>query len=208
MSNKRGHHKSLSNQNLRSIDIKHSELLNKFEKIELEVIPALLSEKEILKKSVSTLNESQLEEFMKIKDRLNEIKNELKTLKKEKKKYLLDNSTHVFEYFEQKQQISNDSNTINQNTQVLNSFFKIKATNTESEDLSNDKYIQSKKSYLQYWSNVNNEIQHIQSYIIPTDICNICRKGEMIALDEEGILVCNNDQCGKFNFSTKNEIFF
>ena len=198
MSNNRGHRNSISNQNIRTIDIKHSELLDKFEKIETELIPNLLNEKETLKQSVSTLKEDQLEEFMKIKDRLREISKELKQLKQEKTNYLLDNSKHVFEYFEQKQQISNDSNTINQNTQVLNSFFKIKATTTESEDLSNEKYNQSKKSYSQYWSNVNNEIQNIQSYIIPTDICNICRKGEMIALDEEGILVCNNDQCGKF----------
>lgn len=198
MSNKRGHRNSISNQNIRTIDIKHSELLNKFEKIETELIPNLLNEKETLKQSVSTLKEHQLDEFMKIKDRLREINKELKQLKQEKKNYLLDNSKHVFEYFEQKQQISNDSNTINQNTQVLNNFFKIKAKNSDSEDLSSEKYNQSKKSYSQYWSNVNNEIQNIQSYIIPTDICNICRKGEMIALDEEGILVCNNDQCGKF----------
>lgn len=198
MSNKRGHRNSISNQNIRTIDIKHSELLNKFEKIETELIPNLLNEKETLKQSVSTLKEHQLDEFMKIKDRLREINKELKILKQEKKNYLLDNSKHVFEYFEQKQQISNDSNTINQNTQVLNNFFKIKAKNSDSEDLSSEKYNQSKKSYSQYWSNVNNEIQNIQSYIIPTDICNICRKGEMIALDEEGILVCNNDQCGKF----------
>jgi len=198
MSNKRGHRNSISNQNIRTIDIKHSELLDRFEKIETELIPNLLNEKETIKETVSRLKEHQLEEFMKIKDRIRDINKELKTLKLEKKKYLLDNSKHVFEYFEQKQQISNDSNTINQNTQVLNSFFKIKATTLESEDLSNEKYNMSKKSYSQYWSNVNNEIQNIQSYIIPTDICNICRKGEMIALDEEGILVCNNDQCGKF----------
>lgn len=198
MSNKRGHRNSISNQNIRTIDIKHSELLDRFEKIETELIPNLVNEKETIKETVSRLKEHQLEEFMKIKDRIRDINKELKTLKLEKKKYLLDNSKHVFEYFEQKQQISNDSNTINQNTQVLNSFFKIKATTIESEDLSNEKYNMSKKSYSQYWSNVNNEIQNIQSYIIPTDICNICRKGEMIALDEEGILVCNNDQCGKF----------
>ena len=128
MSNKRRHRNSISNQNIRTIDIKHSEILDKFEKIETELIPNLLNEKETLKQSVSTLKEHQLDEFMKIKDRLRDINKELKTLKYEKKKYLLDNSKHVFEYFEQKQQISNDSNTINQNTQVLNSFFKIKVS--------------------------------------------------------------------------------
>jgi cytoplasmic iron level regulating protein YaaA (DUF328/UPF0246 family) len=84
MSNKRGHRNSISNQNIRTIDIKHSELLDRFEKIETELIPNLLNEKETLKQSVSTLKEDQLEEFMKIKDRLREISKELKQLKQEK----------------------------------------------------------------------------------------------------------------------------
>ena len=96
MSNKRGHRNSISNQNIRTIDIKHSELLDRFEKIETELIPNLVNEKETIKETVSRLKEHQLEEFMKIKDRIRDINKELKTLKLEKKKYLLDNSKHVF----------------------------------------------------------------------------------------------------------------
>jgi cytoplasmic iron level regulating protein YaaA (DUF328/UPF0246 family) len=198
MSNKRGSKMSSTTQNIRTIDIKHAELLEKFHNIDENIIPNLQKEKQQLKDSVSKLSENQLDEFMNIKDRIAEINKEIKLLKQEKKKYLLDNSKHVFEYFEQKQQISNDSNIINQNSKVLNTFFKIKATSQEAEYLTNEKYSQSKKYYSQYWSNVTNEIQNIQSYIIATDICNICHKGEMIALDEEGILVCNNNKCGKY----------
>ena len=196
MSNSRRGNKSI--QPINSIDIKHTEMLDRFEKIENDIIPTLKKEKEILKEKVSTLKEHQLDEFMKIKDRVNEIQQELKELKIEKKKYLLNNSKIVFDYFEQKQQISNDSNTINQNTNVLNSFFKIKATNEDAGSLDSGKYNKSKKSYMKYWNNVNNEITNIQDYVIQTDICNSCFKGELIPQDEEGIMICNNSKCGKF----------
>ena len=196
MSNSRRGNKSI--QPINSIDIKHTEMLDRFEKIENDIIPNLKKEKEDLKEKVSILKEHQLDEFMKIKDRVNEIQQELKELKFEKKKYLLNNSKIVFDYFEQKQQISNDSNTINQNTNVLNSFFKIKATNEDAGSLDSGKYNKSKKSYMKYWNNVNNEITNIQDYVVRTDICNSCFKGELIPQDEEGIMICNNNKCGKF----------
>ena len=196
MSNSRRGNKSI--QPINSIDIKHTEMLDRFEKIENVIIPNLKKEKEELKEKVSILKEHELDEFMKIKDRVNEIQQELKELKFEKKKYLLNNSKIVFDYFEQKQQISNDSNTINQNTNVLNSFFKIKATNEDAGSLDSVKYNKSKKSYMKYWNNVNNEITNIQDYVVRTDICNSCFKGELIPQDEEGIMICNNSQCGKF----------
>ena len=111
---------------IHTIDIKHSEMLQRFEDIETVTIPQLQQEKEDLKNSVSKLKENQMDEFMKIKDRIHEIQQQIKSLKQEKKNYLLNNSKHIFDYFEQKQQISNDSNNVNQNTKVLNSFFKIK----------------------------------------------------------------------------------
>ena len=198
MSNKRGNKLTTASHNIRSIDVKHSELLDRFEKIEIETIPDLKKEREELKNSVNNLKEHEVDEFMKIKDRLREIGKEIKELKQEKKKYLLNNVKHIFEYFEQKQQISNADNLINQNTNVLNTFFKIKATTDEAGSLSNEKYSESKKSYSKYWANVNNEIQNIHLYNIPIDMCHICKNGEMVALDEEGIMICNNEQCGKF----------
>ena len=147
---------------------------------------------------MNDLKEQDVDEFMRIKDRLREINKEIKELKQEKKKYLLNNIKYIFEYFEQKQQISNEDNLINQNTNVLNTFFKIKATTDDAGSLSNEKYSQSKISYSKYWANVSNEIQNIHLYNISTDVCHICKNGEMVALDEEGIMICNNEQCGKF----------
>jgi|TARA_Y100000816_G_scaffold285824_1_gene266014 hypothetical protein len=195
MSNSR---KGNKNQNIYTIDIKHSEMLERFNNIEEVLIPNLKKEKEELKEKVKILKENELDEFMRIKDRVTEINKLLKNLKLEKKNYLLDNSKHIFSYFEQKKQISNDSNLENQNKKVLNSFFKIKSKNEESENINSEKYSNSKKSYLKYWTNVTNEINNIQDYLISIDECSFCNKGELIPQDEEGILICNNIKCGKF----------
>ena len=181
-----------------TIDNKHSEMLERFNNIEQVLIPNLKKEKEELREKVKNLKENELDEFMRIKDRDSEISKILKRLKVEKKNYLLDNSKHIFSYFEQKKQISNDSNLENQNKKVLNSFFKIKSKNEESENINSEKYSNSKKSYLKYWTNVTNEINNIQDYLISIDECSFCNKGELIPQDEEGILICNNIKCGKF----------
>ena len=46
----------------------------------------------------------------------------------------------------------------------------------------------------------------INNFVLNTDICSICNKGEIIPVDHEGILVCNNDKCGKhFPYLIENE---
>ena len=41
-------------------------------------------------------------------------------------------------------------------------------------------------------------IIHLQDYVIHSDTCLLCNQGELIPLEEEGVLVCNNVKCGKF----------
>jgi hypothetical protein len=183
---------------LHTIDIKHTELLDTFHNTETVVIPELIREKENLKDKIKQLSSNQYDEYMEMRDRIKAIQQEVKRLTRQKKEYLLDNSKHIFDYFEQKKQISEDSNTINQNSNVLNSFFKIKAVDQESADINNDKYAKSKQSYQHYWRNVTNEIANIQDFVVSTDVCETCGKGELIPQDEEGIMICNNTECGKF----------
>jgi len=183
---------------LHTIDIKHHELLEQFDIIETETIPKLLDEKETLKNKIKTMRRNEYDDYMNIRDRIIVINAEISKLKNKKKNYLLDNSKHIFDYFEQKKQISEDSNTINQNSNVLNSFFKIKATD-ESADLNNEKYTKTKQTYQKsYWRNVTNEISNLQDFIVNTDICPTCNNGELIPQEDEGILICNNISCGKF----------
>lgn len=180
-----------------TIDEKHTEMLAYFDKIENTIIPQLQVEKTALKESISTLTENQFDTYLDTRDRIYAIKQEIKELRSKKKQYLLDNSKYIFHYFEQKQNISADT-TKNQNVDILNTFFKIKAKTPQAENLNSEKYSESKKAYKNFWRNVTNAITNIQDFVIPTDVCEICRKGELIPQDEEGILICNNTQCGKF----------
>ena len=179
-----------------TIDEKHTEMLNLFYINETEIIPKLTEEKTRLKSLIPNLKDHEIDAYMDIRDKVQDIQYQIKELKQQKKKYLLDNSKYIFKYFEEKKKISSGDN--NQNVKILNSFFKIKANDNDTSNLNNDKYNQSKKLYQNYWRNVNNEVINVQDFVVQSDICENCHKGEMIPQDEEGILICNNNECGKF----------
>lgn len=183
-------------QTANTIDEKHTEMLNYFHDLDINIIPKLVKEKKSLKTKLGELDNSKIDIYMEIQDKIGKIKLEIQSLKSKKKEYLLENSKHIFEYFEEKKKVSSGDN--NQNVNILNSFFKIRAKTQESSNPNSEKYIQSKNSYYNYWKNVNNEILDIHDFIVPSDICEICHQGELIPQDEEGILICNNMKCGKF----------
>jgi hypothetical protein len=182
-----------------TIDEKHTEMLERFQNIESTIIPEIRKEIAQLKEKILSLNDNQIETFMDIRDRIYHLKSKIKILKQEKKHYLLENSKYIFQYFEDKKQISNTSNLpIIKSNNALNSFFKIKPSSQVDVLANESSQNQPKKSYQNYWRNVSNEITNIQDFVITTDVCEICSSGELIPQDEEGILICNNPQCGKF----------
>jgi hypothetical protein len=181
---------------INTIDEKHTEMLQSFSDIETTIIPALLAEKQQLKAKVSTLKENEIDAYMDIKDRVEFINKQVKELKQQKKQYLLENSKYIFDYFEEKKKINSGGN--NQNINVLNTFFKIKAHNESAANPNSDTYQQAKRSYQNYWRNVNNDVLNVQDFVVLSDVCEICNHGELIPQDEEGILICNNTNCGKF----------
>ena len=190
--------KSSKNAQLRqitSLDEKHQEMLDRFHEHETFNIPNLRKEIKRWKKKKEGCKPERIDKLLDIGDKIKELKKEIKMMEEEKKQYLLDNSKYIFDYFESKKQISSGDQV--KNVKVLNSFFKIKSTN-ENDDLYSDKYAQSKKMYQEYWRNVNNEFTNPQDYILSCDKCTLCEIGEMVPQDEEGIMICNNPQCGQF----------
>ena len=185
--------KILQKPHINTIDEKHTEMLSWFNDIETTIIPQLTVDIETLKNQIHTLSDNQIELFMEIKDQIKIHKAKIRYLKSQKKRYLLENSKYIFNYFEEKKQISGGGN---QNVNVLNSFFKVRSKNPERSDP--DKYTQAKKIYQTYWKNVNNDLTNPQDFIIQCDVCESCHNGELIPQDEEGILICNNLKCGKF----------
>jgi hypothetical protein len=195
-----------------TLDGKHSEFVDQFQYDEENTIPELKNEKIKLQEKLTILqksNDSELsiEEIMDTKDKIKEIQNNIKKIKDKRKKYFLDNSKYIFDYFENKKSISNspgntginnclDESITNSNkhncptiitekTKKLENFFKIKNSDNGTIENKNSNIV---KKYL---SNIDDSFIDVNNFVNNSDICKFCYKGELIPLDDEGILICN-----------------
>jgi hypothetical protein len=186
-------------QNAITLDNKHKEFLNEFAKDENNRIPELENEKIQIKKQLNSKNEEiNIELMLELTDKLKDITLKIKELKNKKKEYFLDNSKYIFEYFENKKNISNEEsnstsnksgnngNNGNSKKKILNKFFKI--TETVSQE---NKHETGNNIVQKYLSNIDDMFLDMNAYIYPTDICNFCHKGELMPLEDEGVLICN-----------------
>jgi hypothetical protein len=180
-----------------TLDGKHNEFINEFNKDQQDKIPKLKNEKaEILDKLEENEEKSNLslEQLLDFKDRVEEINDEIKNIKIKKKEYFLDNSKYIFDYFENKKNISNGVENANKSkSKILNSFFKINQddTNQDPNNINN----RNNNIFKKYLSNIDDSFLDINAFIRPSDICQNCFKGELIPLDDEGVLICNS--CSK-----------
>ena len=169
-----------------TLDTKHKDFLNEFSKDE-DYIRNYKYEINTLKQKLS--EELTIEERLDIQDRITELKELINETKLKKKDYFLDNSKFIFEYFENKKNISTGTNTqtVTNKTKLVNNFFKIK------EDDEVNKIIQKDNNniVLKYLTNVSDDFLDINNFVYPTDICQVCHKGELIPLEEDGVMVCN-----------------
>ena len=174
-----------------TLDTKHKEFLNEFSKDETNVIPELKFERKKLKENLkNNCDKLSIEQKLDIEDKINDITEKIKETKEKKKEYFLDNSQFIFDYFENKKNISTGSlsQTVTGKTKALNNFFKIKQDDAETikNQNKNNNIVQK------YLSNIDDSFLEVNSFVYPTDVCQICHKGELIPLEDEGILVCNN----------------
>ena len=177
-----------------TLDGKHKEFVNEFTKDEFDIIPKLKEERYNLKKQLELEIQLPIEQKMEIKDRIQEINETIKILKNKKTNYFLDNSKFIFEYFENKKNINNvdndrDNKLVTSKNQMLFNIFKVK-----QEENNKDKNINENKNkniVQKYLSNIDETFIDMNSYVRETDICQNCFKGEMIPLDDEGVLICN-----------------
>jgi len=171
-----------------TLDGKHKEFLNEFSKNENDKIPDLKAEKKELELKLTNPNLT-VEQKLDITDRIKEIVITIKELKSKKKEYFLDNSKFIFDYFENKKNIScGASSELSNKNKLLNNFFKIKQDNTLNtlNQTKNNNIVQK------YLCNIDDVFLDVNSFVCQTDICQYCYKGELIPLEDEGILICNN----------------
>jgi hypothetical protein len=172
-----------------TLDTKHKELLHEFNKDHNNKIPELKYEIDQLNKQLEDGVSLSIEQQLDIKDQIADLTNQVKEMRAKKKNYFLDNSKFIFEYFENKKSISNGDtvNTTFNKINMVNSFFKIKPP--ADEDASTKKV--NNNIVQKYLSNIDETFIDTNTFVCQTDICAICRKGELIQLEDEGILVCN-----------------
>jgi len=122
-----------------TIDEKHTEMLQYFDTIETETIPQLIQTIQTYKADAKVFaNTKRLEQYLDVIDKIEQTKKQIVSLRSKKKKYLLECSKYIFQYFEQKKNISEGGGI--QNVNLLNSFFKIKATHSDAADIRHTKY--------------------------------------------------------------------
>ena len=174
-----------------TLDTKHKEFLNEFTKDENGTIPDFKIERqELRQKIIDSCEELTVEQKLDIEDKINDLTEKIRETKLKKKDYFLDNSKFIFEYFENKKSIS-DGNSVQASTnktKMINTFFKIKQDNTNELKQQRD----NNNIVIKYLSNIDDSFLDVNSFICQTDICQICHKGELIPLEDEGIMVCNS----------------
>jgi hypothetical protein len=177
-----------------TIDEKHTQMLNEFYTIENETIPELEHTRISLKNQLHAIDENDIDQKMEIKDKIKDAGEQLKKYRSMKNDYLLNNASYIFNYFEEKKKISAGGESGNKN--ILNSFFKIKS------ELSNvsasPKYQNAKNFYQNYWTNVSKDYVNMWDAPVAVDLCHKCGTGELIPQEDEGIMICNNKQCGTY----------
>jgi hypothetical protein len=175
--------KIISNsKSLVTLDNKHDELLNKFNTNETELIPQY-KQKIIDIKNRLKSEKLNISDKLDLKDEIKHYKEKIKSLENEKKNYFLNNSKFIFDYFENKKEISEGTNK----TTILSSFFKKK------EDKNDDNSNISSSNLQKYMINNNEKYYDISNYVYDTNVCKNCNKGELIPVENEGVVIC--DKC-------------
>ena len=172
-----------------SLDSKHKEFVNEFMKDEFDTIPRIKEERYMLNKQLELENKLTIDQIMEIKDRIKDINETIKELKHKKNNYFLNNSKYIFEYFENKKNINNIEETnkvVTSKNQLLFNIFKIKQETDKNIDENKNKNLVQK-----YLTNIDESFLDMNAFVRDSDICQNCYKGEMIPLDDEGVLICN-----------------
>ena len=167
-----------NNSEILNVDTQHDKMLKKINTNENN-ISKYNKEICILKEKLS--NENIIEKKFEIYEMIKKLNNEIKNIKQHKKNYLLENSKYVFDYFEKKKEISSN------NKNDLNFFFYNKDNNNFDINNKKDKNLNINK----YLNNITNNID-INNYNIDIHTCQYCNKGELIYIETDGVIICNN----------------
>ena len=170
-----------------NIDTFHNKKIQNYEKYEKVEIPKL--EKKLLGLENSLKNTTNNLIIIEKEEEIKKIKSKIRNFKKEKDDYYLKNYNLIFNYFEDKQTI-NENKNIKKNASNFFFFNKLTTDEEKNETVKNDKKT-ILNNHTRYFKNNNFNAINFEDFIFDKDLCSSCKKGELIQVNHEGILVCN-----------------
>lgn len=184
MSEKSLKHLKYNKNSAVTIDTKHSEFLKQFSEDE-GTIDMLKSKIAACNRLMSANATTSVEERLELTDQILAAKKNIREIKHKKKKYLLDNSNLIFEYFENKKNIS--TTTVTSKSKLIQDFFKI----SDPDHPEPENPVNTQNIVLKYLSNISDDFLDVNNFVYQSHLCQICHRGELIPLEEDGLLVCN-----------------
>ena len=160
---------------MNTLNNKHNQFQKQHNQNEIHRSRLIQKNKQLEQQFLKTNN---LDKQLEIKDSIRKNKKKLAQLKKTKNLYYINNSHHIFEYFDNKKTITDNKNK----KFIVNNFFNIENDKTNVSSL--------KKNITNYLHNID-DIEYNKLFIFKDDICNKCEKGECIKLNTEGVKICN-----------------
>jgi len=177
-----------------TLDNKHNEIIKSFKYNEDVAIPKCLKQIDKLEAMlIKTKNKTEILEL------INKYKNTIKALRNKEKNYYLNNSKYIFDYFENKKNISiNEIVENSDKNDIVKQFFSLKlgcdTCNNIMDNPNKNNLIKndSNKNIDKYFNNIDPNYLNYDKFIYPSDICNICNNGELIYVESEGMTICSN----------------
>jgi hypothetical protein len=182
-----------------TLDSKHNEIIKSFKHNEEVVIPKYLKQ---IEKLELMLNKSKKK--LEILDNIAKYKNIIKSLKAKEKNYYLNNSKYIFDYFENKKNISTNETFENSDkNNIVKHFFSLNISDesnniindeTNCAKIKDDNYIKINNNNFidKYFNNIDSKYLNYDKFIYPSDICSVCKRGEMVYVESEGMSICSN----------------
>lgn len=165
-----------------TIDEKHGQISAELHRNRTEVVPKLKEELADLQSKLAK-GELNAEEQHRIHERQQHLQKKIRSLRRKEQDYLLTNSSLIHEYFENKKNIG----VVEGNKTVLEGFFQ----SQQSQPLATQD-AKKQSTVDKYFANVDERFLDMKNYVYEKDVCQKCKRGELIHVAQEGVLVCDH----------------
>lgn len=193
-----------------TMDTKHTEIMNELHHNEEVVIPQMEAELAQMKERAKT-EPLSIEEYALLKYEIRKQKRKIKELKEKRMQYYMDNSKLIFEFFNQRMLKQSNNTTVPTNSKKKNKLMEMFHLNREDDHAQtsalkeqnqlnavggNVSEMTTTTLFQKYIANVDKNSLDIQHYCQNPDVCQSCYRGELVPMEDDGLMICNKCSAG------------